>query len=87
VNIESAAVGDHKSDDPEESPQSRLATETNEKIFKDMIKDLEGLYGSQCDYQLDYVRSTRFTFVSMRDYLANYDWRGEFTEEEIRPWM
>jgi hypothetical protein len=33
------------------------------------------------------IRSTKFTFVTMNDYLANYDWKGELNDEEIRPWL
>jgi hypothetical protein len=28
-----------------------------------------------------------FKFVSMREYLRDYDWAGEFTDEEVRPWL
>jgi hypothetical protein len=61
VNIESAAVGNRNLDDAEEASQSRVATETIEKIFKDIIKELEEHFGPQ----LVDIRSTKFTFVSM----------------------
>lgn len=28
-----------------------------------------------------------FKFISMREYLREYDWAGEFTDEEVRPWL
>jgi hypothetical protein len=28
-----------------------------------------------------------FKFISMREYLRDYDWAGEFTDEEVRPWL
>lgn len=33
------------------------------------------------------ARKVEFKFISMETYLAEYDWEGEFTEEEVRPWM
>jgi hypothetical protein len=32
-------------------------------------------------------RIVEIEFVSMWDYLENYDWSGEFTEDETRPWL
>jgi len=26
-------------------------------------------------------------FISMREYLRDYDWAGEFTDEEVKPWL
>jgi len=26
-------------------------------------------------------------FLTMREYLRDYDWAGEFTEQEVRPWL
>lgn len=26
-------------------------------------------------------------FLSMREYLRDYDWAGEFTDEEVKPWL
>jgi len=39
-----------------------------------------------CDY-VKRARNTKFTFVTMRDYLKNWDWKGELTDEEVRPWL
>lgn len=33
------------------------------------------------------MRKNTFKFVSMETYLTEYDWKGEFTEEEIVPWL
>lgn len=33
------------------------------------------------------ARQVRFKFVSMPIYLAKYDWEGELTEEQVRPWL
>jgi len=33
------------------------------------------------------ARQVTFKFVSMETYLAEYNWEGDFTEEEVRPWM
>jgi hypothetical protein len=32
------------------------------------------------------LEKTKFTFVSLQEYIAKYDWSGEFTEEEVDPW-
>ena len=28
-----------------------------------------------------------FEYLSMREYLRDYDWAGEFTDEEVKPWL
>jgi hypothetical protein len=28
-----------------------------------------------------------YKFISLREYLKTYDWTGEFTDEEVRPWL
>ena len=33
------------------------------------------------------ARQVKFTFVSMPIYLAEHDWRGDLTEEQVRPWL
>lgn len=33
------------------------------------------------------ARKTTFTFVSMKEYLAEYDWKSELDEEKIKPWL
>lgn len=33
------------------------------------------------------VRQGQIKFVSMKTYLAEYDWRGEFTEEQVKQWL
>jgi hypothetical protein len=34
------------------------------------------------------VRSQfKIKFLSMRDYLKNYDWTGEFADEQVKPWL
>lgn len=35
---------------------------------------------------VEQARQVKFTFVSMTTYLAEYDWKGELTEEQVRPW-
>jgi hypothetical protein len=32
------------------------------------------------------LEKTKFTFVSLQEYIAKYDWSGELTEEEVDPW-
>jgi hypothetical protein len=32
-------------------------------------------------------RKVRFKFVSMTTYLAEYDWEGELTEEQVKLWL
>jgi hypothetical protein len=27
------------------------------------------------------------SFLTMREYLSTHDWSGEFTAEEVRPWL
>ena len=33
------------------------------------------------------VRQGQIKFVSMKTYLTEYDWRGEFTEEQVKQWL
>jgi len=33
------------------------------------------------------ARKVEFKFISMETYLAEYDWEGEFTQEQLEPWM
>jgi len=38
----------------------------------------------------DTAKSPRYPtvrFLTMREYLRDYDWAGEFTEQEVRPWL
>jgi hypothetical protein len=32
-------------------------------------------------------RTIKNKFISLRDYLQTYDWSGEFTEKEVKPWL
>lgn len=36
---------------------------------------------------LEEFNEMTFKFISLPEYLATYDWTGEFTEEEVRPWL
>jgi hypothetical protein len=38
------------------------------------------------DKSREELEKTKFTFVSLQEYIAKYDWSGEFTEEEVDPW-
>jgi hypothetical protein len=71
-----------------------------ERVSQDHItrytKALDDISGSYLDLafspqeQMDHfesARSTKFTFVTMKDYLTNWDWKGEFTDEQIKPWL
>jgi len=33
------------------------------------------------------ARKVQFKLVTMKTYLAEYDWRGELTDEQVRPWL
>ena len=33
------------------------------------------------------VRQGQIKFVSMKTYLTEYDWRGEFTKEQVKQWL
>jgi hypothetical protein len=33
------------------------------------------------------ARKITFKFISMQTYLEEYDWRGEFTAEEVEKWL
>jgi len=36
---------------------------------------------------IEAARSTKFAFVTMKDYLTKWDWKGELTDREIKPWL
>lgn len=37
--------------------------------------------------QIKPARSTKFIYITMKDYLTTWDWKGEFTDEEVNPWL
>jgi hypothetical protein len=41
----------------------------------------------RCCENVEKARNTKFTFVTMRDYLKNWDWAGDLTDEELQPWL
>ena len=37
--------------------------------------------------QIGPTRSTKFIYITMGDYLTTWDWKGELTDQEIKPWL
>jgi hypothetical protein len=33
------------------------------------------------------LKQAKFEFMTMQEYLATHDWTGEFTPEEVAPWL
>jgi hypothetical protein len=81
VNVESAVSYLQLDGHGDRSPCEIAAEDTRKQILVFLNH-----FGSD-NPLLDEIRSTKFTFVTMKDYLANYDWRGEFTDDEVRPWL
>jgi hypothetical protein len=58
-------------------------TEVFQKDYLESIPTFAGTPGKKTAEQAQQVK---IKFVSMATYLAEYDWRGEMTEEEVTPW-
>jgi hypothetical protein len=59
-------------------------TEVFQKDYLESIPTFAGAPGKKTAEQAQQVK---IKFVSMATYLAEYDWVGELTEEEVRPWL
>lgn len=66
------------------------AAQVNQEQFLERLDKHPGPHrphGHTCCDNVKRARNTKFTFVTMRDYLKNWDWKGELTDEEVRPWL
>lgn len=66
------------------------AAQVNQEQFLKSLDEHPGphrAHGQYCCGNIERARNTKFTFVTMRDYLKNWDWKGELTDEEVRPWL
>jgi hypothetical protein len=64
--------------------------EEKENAFRSVFNDVFGLPGpSRGDWQSpdSRVKVPDCTYLSMREYLTTHDWTGEFTAEEVEPWL
>lgn len=89
VNIESI-IADHLDPDGD----SRLACDTSAQDHQERVDEMLLEYtrthvGTEEARRttLERARNTKITFVTMMDYLANYNWEGVFEEDKIRPWL
>lgn len=77
----------HLADDSD----AAIVQDTFETLFrkrrtyhKDLLRDRAWApqYKNQAEVYL-----MEFKFIRLREYLKTYDWTGEFTDEEVRPWL
>ena len=59
-------------------------TKAKRKAYSDSIASFAGRAGRQEDRR---ASSTSRVRNSMKTYLAEYDWEGDSTEEQLRPWL
>jgi hypothetical protein len=85
VNIESAVSQHLQSDENRDRSPCEIAAEDTRKRYLLWITRMEKFVPQNAF--LNEIRSAKFTFDTMKDYLANYDWEGEFTDEEVRQWL
>lgn len=94
VNMESLLMGwQPEGEGPLDSHKAR-----REKWEELMERKLKGRYervrnsspfgdhGTRCK-SVEEMENVSIKFITMEEYLANYDWTGEFTAEEIAPWL
>jgi hypothetical protein len=79
VNMESKAVLELRSPD-----LAKAATEATQEAYVNSIPDFVGKDGKKT---IEQAQKVRIKFVSMRTYLDEYDWKGELTEGQVKPWM
>lgn len=60
------------------------ATRTMQKAYPDSIASFAGKAGRKTAEQAQQVK---FKFISMKTYLADYDWEEDLTEEQVGPWL
>lgn len=79
VNMESKAVLEVKSPD-----LAKAATEATQEAY---IKSIPEFAGKDRKKTTEQAQNVRIKFVSMRTYLDEYEWKGELTERQVKPWM
>lgn len=79
VNMESKAVLKVQSPD-----LAKAATEATQEAY---IKSIPEFAGKDRKKTTEQALNVRIKFVSMRTYLDEYEWKGELTERQVKPWM
>jgi hypothetical protein len=85
VNLEIPAGRDISLEDRKDMTPVQLATDTKQKAYLAYLARNGTTFPEF--KTAEQARQVKFTFVSMPTYLAEYDWEGELTEEEVRPWL
>jgi hypothetical protein len=62
------------------------ATLSVEKVYLDYLSTVTAWSGQDMK-SAEEARQVKFVYISMKTYLAEYDWKGELTEEQVRPWL
>jgi hypothetical protein len=79
-----------------ENRPNRLILVNIESVLASMLSPEDRGDLSACDAAARYLgkaTSTSFLgitdikFVTMKEYLKEYDWEGEFTDEQVKPWL
>jgi hypothetical protein len=88
VNFE-AVPRYHSSLDPrlkETMTAGEWATLSVEKVYLDYLSTVTAWSGQDMK-SAEEARQVKFVYISMKTYLAEYDWKGKLTEEQVRPWV
>ena len=66
---------------------AEAATLDTRTAYLDSLSTVDSTRGRPQWKSEEEARQVTFEFVSMKTYLAEYDWEGEFTQEQLEPWM
>jgi hypothetical protein len=78
-----------------ENPKSRQEKEIKFEamVYKTLyeqsgikVERQEGQFSAEYNDQTN-KRIIKIKSMSLRDYLKTYDWSGEFTDKEVKPWL
>jgi hypothetical protein len=86
VNFETIAGRRISLEDRKDMTSPQVATDAIQKAYLAYLTGLDEMT-SPGFKTAEQARQVTFTFLSMPTYLAEYDWEGELTEEEVRPWL
>jgi hypothetical protein len=76
------AMGEGSSRQDRDAKFEKIILDAVVRLGKPKAKDQQG------HFTLSYgARTINIVFVSLREYFKTYDWSGEFTAEEARPWL
>jgi len=74
-------------------PSGSSATERDASVEATILTMLKTFPGAKFKHRpgsisMEYEkRNIEIKFISLQDYLKTYDWSGEFTSEEVKPWL